>query len=64
MERFLDWNLILQVIVGVLLLPWVVATWVWQSEWSTLAQTLVIGVLVLGTLITFAPRNPHLRGEQ
>ena len=56
-DRFLDWNLILQIVVGVLLLPWVVATWVWQSDWSTLARALVIGVFVIGTMISFAPRR-------
>jgi len=56
-DQYLDWNLIAQVIIGVLLLPWVVATWVWQSDWSTLIRTLVIGVLVIGTLISFAPRR-------
>jgi hypothetical protein len=56
-DRFLDWALILQIVVGVLLLPWVVATWVWQSDWSTLARALVIGFLVIGTMITFAPRR-------
>ena len=57
-DQYLDWNVIFQIIVGVLLLPWVVATWVWQSDWSTLAQVLVIGFLVIGTLISFAPRGP------
>ena len=56
-DQFLDWNIIFQIIVGILLLPWVVATWVWQTDWSTLAQTLVIGFLVIGTLISFAPRD-------
>jgi hypothetical protein len=56
-NRFLDWNLILQIVVGVLLLPWVVATWVWQSDWSTLARALAISVLVIGTMISFAPRR-------
>ena len=56
-DQYLDWNLIVQVVVGVLLLPWVVATWVWQSDWSTVARAFVIGFLVLGTIITFAPRS-------
>jgi hypothetical protein len=56
-DRFLDWTLILQVVVGVLLLPWVVATWVWQSDWSTLTRALVIGFLVIGTMISFAPAS-------
>ena len=60
-DQYLDWHLVLQVVVGVLLLPWVVATWVWQSDWSTLARALVIGFLVIGTLISFAPRSPNLR---
>ena len=57
-DQYLDWNVIFQIIAGVLLLPWVVATWVWQSDWSTLARALVIGFLVIGTLISFAPRGP------
>ena len=56
-EQFVDANLIMQVIVGVLLLPWVAATWVWQSDWSTVARASVIVFLVLGTIITFAPRS-------
>jgi hypothetical protein len=62
-DQYLDWNVISQIIVGVLLLPWVVATWVWQSDWSTLVRALVIGFLAIGTLISFAPRSPKLVTE-
>jgi len=62
-DQYLDWNVISRIIVGVLLLPWVVATWVWQSDWSTLVRALVIGFLAIGTLISFAPRSPKLVTE-
>jgi hypothetical protein len=56
-EYFTDLHLGLRLLIGVLLLPWVLATWVWQGDWSTLVQVLVIGALVIGTTIAFRPRD-------
>jgi hypothetical protein len=56
-DRFTDWNLVVQIVVGVLLLPWVAATWVWQTDWATLLRALVIAALAIATLSAFTPRE-------
>lgn len=46
---------IVQVPVGVLFLPWVVAMWIWESTWPIAARGLVVGGVAWANVYAFSP---------
>jgi hypothetical protein len=56
-QRFRDWPLLAQIVVGVLLLPWTVASWVWQSGWADWLRVMIVVLLALATIATCSPRG-------
>jgi hypothetical protein len=56
-DRFRDWPILAQMIVGLFLLPWVVATWVWQTGWADWLRVAIVVVIALVTIGAFAPRR-------
>lgn len=55
-DTFRDWPLLAQLVVGLLLLPVVAATWVWQTDWSLWARLAVVLLLFAVSTAAFSPR--------
>jgi hypothetical protein len=56
-DRYRDWPLVAQGAAGLLLLPWVVALWVWQTDWPLAVRLVLDAGLAWATLYTFFPRK-------
>jgi hypothetical protein len=56
-ERYRDWPLVIQGVVALLLLPWVVATWIWQTDWPLALRLILAAGLAWVTLYAFFPRT-------
>ncbi len=54
-ESFTGFQFALQLLYGVLLLPWVLATWVWHAELATIAQVVVIAAIAVITIVVAKP---------
>jgi hypothetical protein len=54
-EAFAGFQLALRLLYGALLLPWVLATWIWQAELATIAQAVVIAAIAIVTFIFAKP---------
>jgi hypothetical protein len=56
-DRYRDWPLAVQGLVGLLLLPWAVATWIWQTGWPAGLRLVLDAGLAGATLYAFFPRK-------
>ena len=56
-ERFRDRSLVVRGVVGLLLLPWVIAVWVWQTDWPLALRLVLDAGLAWATLYAFFPRR-------
>ena len=48
---------VVQVILWLVLLPYMAALWVWQADWSVPVRVGVIGGIALGTVLLSIPRK-------
>jgi hypothetical protein len=55
-QAFRGWPLIIQIVVGLLLLPVTLGLWVWESSWPLVLRLVVVIGLALATLVVFFPR--------
>lgn len=60
-DRFRDWPLLVQGVVTLLLFPWVVATYVWQTGWPTALRLAIDAVVAVAILVAFFPRRQQRR---
>lgn len=56
-QSFRGWPLIVQVIVGLLILPVVLALWIWESGWPLWLRLLLVIGLGVATIYLFLPRR-------
>jgi hypothetical protein len=62
-QTFRGWPLVLQIIVGLLVLPVTLGLWIWETSWPLwLRLILVIGLATM-TVYLFYPRKPRSRPE-
>jgi hypothetical protein len=54
----------LQVPAWILLLPWMLGLWVWESSWPLWARFLALATIALVNLISFYPRKKEPNAEQ
>ena len=55
-QSFRSWPLIVQVIVGLLVLPVVAGLWIWETSWPLLIRLILVAGLAWVTVYTFFPR--------
>ena len=56
-QSFRSWPLILQIIVGLLVLPVVAGLWIWETSWPMLVRLVLVLGLALVTVYVFFPRK-------
>lgn len=56
-QAFRNWPLILQLVVGILVLPIVLGLWIWQTSWPLLLRLILVLGLAWVTVYTFFPRK-------
>lgn len=62
-QVFRAWPLILQLFVGLLVLPVVLGLWIWQTSWPLLVRLVLVLGLAWVTVYTFFPRKISNQGE-
>lgn len=53
---FRSWNILIQLLVALLVLPVVLGLWIWQTRWPAWLRLLVVAGLAWFTVYTFFPR--------
>ncbi len=56
-QMFAGWPLVVQVLVGLLVLPVVAGLWIWETSWPVLLRLVLVAGLAWVTVYTFRPRN-------
>jgi hypothetical protein len=56
-QSFRSWPLLIQVIVGLLVLPVVLGLWIWETTWSLSLRLVLVFGLAWVTVYTFFPRK-------
>jgi hypothetical protein len=55
---FRSWPLVIQLVVGLLILPVVLGLWIWQTSWPVWLRLVLVAGLAWTTVYTFFPRLP------
>jgi hypothetical protein len=63
-QAFRDWPLIVQVIVGLLLLPVVIGLWIWETTWPLLLRLVLVASLAFATVYVFFPKKVQAQTEK
>ena len=53
---FRSWNILVQLLVALLVLPVVIGLWIWQTRWPGWLRLLLVAGLAWTTIYTFFPR--------
>lgn len=56
-QSFRSWPLVVQIIVGLLVLPVVAGLWIWETSWPLLLRLILVAGLAWVTVYTFFPRK-------
>ena len=56
-QAFRSWPLILQLVVGLLVLPVALGLWIWETSWPILLRFVLMLGLAWVTVYTFFPRK-------
>jgi hypothetical protein len=62
-HAFRAWPLILQILVGLLVLPVAVGLWIWETSWPMVLRLVLVLGLAWATIYVFFPRKPHSQPE-
>lgn len=62
-QSFRSWPLIIQVIVGLLVLPVAAGLWIWETSWPLLVRLILVAGLAWVTVYTFFPRKMSSQTE-
>jgi hypothetical protein len=54
-QSFRSWPLIIQLVVGLLVLPVVLGLWIWETSWSLWLRLILLAGLAWVTVYTFFP---------
>jgi hypothetical protein len=57
-QAFRSWPLIIQVVVGLLVLPVAAGLWIWETSWPLILRLVLVAGLAWVTVYTFFPRKP------
>ncbi len=63
-QAFRAWPLVLQVIVGLLVLPLTIGLWVWETTWAMWLRLILVIGLAWVTIYTFYPRKTGSKTEE
>ena len=56
-QSFRSWPLVVQIIVGLLVLPVVAGLWIWETSWPVWLRLILVVGLAWVTVYTFLPRK-------
>jgi hypothetical protein len=56
-QAFRSWPFVVQLVVGLLVLPVVLGLWIWQTSWPLLLRLILVLGLAWVTVYTFFPRK-------
>ena len=56
-QSFRSWPLLVQLVVGLLVLPVIVGLWIWETSWPFLLRLILVAGLAWVTVYTFFPRK-------
>lgn len=56
-QLFRNWPLIIQLLVGLLVLPVIAGLWIWETSWPLLLRLILVAGLAWVTVYTFFPRK-------
>ena len=59
-QSFRGWPLVVQLVVGLLVLPVALGFWIWESSWPLLLRLLLVVGLGAATVYTFFPRRSKI----
>jgi hypothetical protein len=62
-QSFRSWPLIIQIVVGLLVLPVTLGLWIWQTSWPLWLRLILVVGLGWVTIFLFFPRNPRSQAE-
>jgi hypothetical protein len=54
-QSYRSWHIIIQLVVGLLILPVVLGLWIWESSWPILLRLILVFGLAWATVYTFFP---------
>jgi hypothetical protein len=53
-----SWPLVIQLVVGLLVLPVIAGLWIWETSWPLLLRLVLVAGLAWVTVYTFFPKKP------
>ena len=56
-QSFRSWPAVVQIVVGLLVLPVVAGLWIWETSWPVLVRLILVAGLAWVTIYTFFPRK-------
>lgn len=62
-QSFLSWPILIQLFVGLLVLPVVAGLWIWETSWPVWLRLLLVLGLAWGTVYAFFPRKTVVQQE-
>lgn len=62
-QSFRSWPLLVQILVGLLILPVIAGLWIWETSWPLLLRLILIVGLAWITVYTFFPRKMSSQTE-
>lgn len=57
-HTFRSWNILVQIVVALLVLPVVAGLWIWETRWPAWLRLILVAGLAWMTVYTFFPRIP------
>ena len=62
-QSFRSWPLVIQIVVGLLVLPVAVGLWIWQTPWPIWLRLILVVGLCLVTIYLFWPKKTRSQPE-
>lgn len=56
-QAFRSWPLVIQLVIGLLVLPVIAGLWIWETSWPVLLRLILVAGLAWVTVHTFLPRK-------
>jgi ABC-type amino acid transport system permease subunit len=62
-QSFRSWPLVIQIVVGLLVLPVTLGLWIWQTSWPLWLRLILVLGLAGVTIYLFFPKKTHSQPE-
>ncbi len=62
-QSFRSWPLVIQIVVGLLVLPVALGLWIWETTWPIWLRLILVVGLGLGTIYVFFPWKTRSQPE-